>query len=381
MLQAAKEFKIGRPQIVAGLMLLAFFAQTLWVAASRQLSDLEIQYIVSGESREMGQTLRANSPLTGWVAAVPNRVVAGVRAIAPATVGRVLAIPRAWLFRLPFVIFGLWLGGALWWVARRLFDDAGGYVALALYCSSRAMVMVSATVGPEIVLAWSFFGLIYTAIGVAHTLYAPPRKWIPRVIILGLSIGFALSTAWWSIVIVALAVVFMLYLAPGRRRSVLIVLLGASVVAAAVMGYLAWWAGPGVTRSHAWIQPHVTRELAANIWYVMIDDDRHIPILTGFFIAALAIYVTWRRARYFGNTAPLITGLVAVLLFTLVPAIHIWNATLGLSFAFVFIGGVAADLLETPGRKAAVAILLAGILPRAVLAIRALSQWIHQNTV
>src|SRR5262249_59966329 len=65
------------------------------------------------------------------------------------SVSKALAIPRPWLIRMPFVIFGVWLGAALWWVSRRLFDDAGGYVALALYCSSPAMVKISSNVGEE----------------------------------------------------------------------------------------------------------------------------------------------------------------------------------------------------------------------------------------
>lgn len=381
MLQAAKEFRIGRPQILAGLMLIGFLAQCLWVAASRPLSDLEIQYIASGETHELGQIYRANSPLTGWVAALPGHIIAAARAVAPAPVSQALAIPRPWLIRTPFVIFGVWLGGALWWVSRRLFDDAGGYVALALYCSSPAMAMISATVGPEIILAWSIFGVIYTAIGVAHTLYAPPRKWIPRVVILGLSIGFALSTALWSFTVVVMALAFMLYLAPGRRRSVLIVLVGAGFVALAVTAYFVWWAGPAAIRSHTWLHPQVTQGLAGDVWFVLMDDDKYVTILTGLFLVALVTYASWRRARYFGNTAPLFVAFVVVLLFALVPGIHIWNATLGLSFAFVFIGGVAADLLETPGARATASILTAGILLRAVLAVRTLSYWIHQNTV
>src|SRR5215472_13544734 len=220
MLQAAKEFRIGRPQIFAGLMLLGFLAQCLWVAGSRQLSDLEIRYLASANSSELGQVYRTNSPFTAWVAAAPGHVIAAVRSIAPARAREALAVPRPWLIRAPFVVFGVWLGAALWCVARRLFDDSGGYVALALYCSSPAMMMTSSNVGPEIILAWSIFALIYTAIGVAHTLYAPPRKWAPRVVILGLSIGFALSTALWSFTLVLLAMAFMFYLAPGRRRSV-----------------------------------------------------------------------------------------------------------------------------------------------------------------
>ena len=41
-----------------------------------------------------------------------------------------------WLAAFPYLIFGLLLGGSLWYVARRLFGNAGGYVALALYCFS-----------------------------------------------------------------------------------------------------------------------------------------------------------------------------------------------------------------------------------------------------
>ena len=377
MLQAAKEFRIGRPQILAGLMLLGFLAQCLWVAGSRALSDLEIQYIASGETHELGQVYRANSPLTGWMAALPGHIVAAVRTIAPASVSKALAIPRPWLIRMPFVIFGVWLGAALWWVSRRLFDDAGGYVALALYCSSPAMVMISSNVGPEIILAWSIFGLVYTAIGVAHTLYAPPRKWAPRTVILGLSIGFALAAARWSFTLVLVALAYMFYLAPGRRRSVLIVLLGAGLVAASVMGYFAWWTGQPATNAHSWVHPQITRELAPNLWFVLADDY----VVTGFFIVALVAYGTWRRARYFGNTAPLLSGFAAVLFFTMAPAGQIWKATLGLSFVFVFIGGVAADLLETPFWKAITAILTAGTVVRVVLAFRTLGHWIHQNTV
>lgn len=377
MLQAAKGFRIGRPQILAGLMLLGFLAQCMWVAGRRQLSDLEIQYIASGETRELGQVCRANSPLTGWMAALPGHIIAKARTVVPAAVSNSLAIPRLWLIRMPFVAFGVWLGAALWWVSRRLFDDAGGYVALALYCSSPAMVMISSNVGPEIILAWSIFGLVYTAIGVAHTLYAPPGKWAPRTVMLGLAIGLALSTARWSFALVLLALAFMFYLAPGQRRSVLIVLVGACSVALAVMAYFAWWTGLSATSAHFWVHPQISAELAPNLWFVLADDY----VITALFIVALVTYGSWRRARYFGNTAPLLTAFAAVLLFAMAPAIHIWKATLGLSFVFVFIGGVAADLLETPAWRAITAILTAGTAVRVVLACRTLGHWIHQNAV
>src|SRR5262249_8290746 len=313
MFRAAQEFKIGRPQIFAGLMLLGFLAQCLWVASQRKFSDLEYRYIASGLSRETGQEYRANSPFTGWVAAAPVRAIRVVKAVAPASVSSYLAIPRPWLVRLPFVAFGVWLGGALWWVARRLFDNAGGYVALALYCSSPAMVMISSNVGPEIILAWSSFGLIYTAIGVAHTLYAPPRRWAPRILILGLAIGFALSTALWSFTLVPLAAAFMFYLAPGRRRSVIVVLCGACLVAAIVFAFFAWQAGGEVAGPQTWLKPHLSGEFLRNVPFVLADG---YPLFA-MFLAALAVYGSWRRARYFGNTAPLFAAAAAVVLFAL----------------------------------------------------------------
>ncbi|HEY6272117.1 MAG TPA: glycosyltransferase family 39 protein [Terriglobales bacterium] len=384
MLRAAKEFKIGRPQVFAGLMLLAFLAQCLWSASSRHLSELEYQYIASGFSLE-NPSLAADrglgSPMTAWIAGWPVRLSRVMRSVTPASLGASLAIPRPWFLRLPFVVFGVWLGGAVWWVARRLFDDAGGYVALALYCSSPAMVMISSNVGPEIILAWSSFGLIYTAIGVAHTLYAPPHKWAPRVVILGLSVGFALATAWWSFVLVLLAFAFMIYLAPGRRHAALLVLLGASVIALAVAGFVTWATGSAGLDPPGLLSPRPTIALLHNAGFAL-NRDTDGYVLIGLFIAALATWGSWRRARYFGNTAPLLTAFATVLLFTLVPSLRIWDAVLGLSFLFLFIGGVAADLLETSRGRLVAAALTAGILLRLVLGLRTVwIYWVGQNPV
>src|ERR1051325_3739130 len=248
MFQILREFRVGRPQVLAGLMLLAFLAQCFWAAKSRKISPLEYHYMFSGASTSPGEKQAGassiDSPFTSLIAELPLRAVALGRRIGPASWSSYLAVPHPWLLRLPFMIFGVWLGGALWWVARRLFDNAGGYVALALYCSSPAMIKISSNIGPEILLAWSILGLIYTAIGVAHTLYAPPRKWAPRIVILGLSIGFALATAWWSFTLVLLAFAYMIYLAPGCRRKTVMVL-----VSACVLGIVVWLAIGWITGS------------------------------------------------------------------------------------------------------------------------------------
>lgn len=385
MLQAIGDFRIGRPQVLAGLMLLVFLAECLWVASGRRMSPLELQYVESGFPPKPGQEYRVTSPITGWVAALPFRIA---RASAGSQLSQAPFVPGPLLARLPFILFGLWLGAALWWVARRLFDDAGGYAALALYCSSPAMVMIATNVGPEIILAWSIFGLIYTAIGVAHTLYAPPKKWLPRIGLLGLSIGFALSAELWSFTVVLLAFAFMLYLAPGRRRAALLVMLSASVIGIAICAaFIVLTRGSGLG-PHSFFEPKVSARMLQTVNFVFADGYFDVAawlslgayVLVLLFIVALTTYGSWNRARYFGNSAPLITGFCVVLLFSLVPELRIWNATLGLSFVFVFVGGVSADLMETAYGQGVARILSAGILVRAVLTIAGLSRWIHASS-
>jgi hypothetical protein len=378
MFQILREFKIGRPQVFAGLMLLAFLAQCVWAAKTRAVSDLEYRYIAAGLPTS-ATTSASAFPLTGWVAALPVRLVPQIRKVASPSIRDALAVPRPWILRLPFILFGLWLGAALWWVARRLFDDAGGYVALALYCTSPAMIKISSNIGPEIILAWSGLGLIYTAIGVAHTLYAPPRKWAPRIVILGLSIGFALATAWWSFTLVLVAFGYMVYLAPGCRKKVLIVLTGATTIGCVVWAAAYWLTGSAGLSVKTILAQKPTLEAIRNLAFALsASTDGYVLVFL--FILAFTAYGSWPRARYFGNTAPLITALAAVFLFSLVPAVRIWDATLGLSFVFIFIGGLAADFLETRFHRLVGLFLAACFVLRAVLTVLALAHWV-QNPV
>jgi hypothetical protein len=388
-LRLLPNFSIGKPQILAGLLLLAFLLQCFWVAAGRKFSDLEYEYIATGLHTTPQQQFHAASPFTGLVAAAPLRFTFAIKNIVPMSWKSALAIPHPWIARLPFLIFGVWLGGALWWVARRLFGDSGGYIALALYCFSPALVMISSNIGPEIILAWSSFGLIYTAIGVAHTVYATPRKWVPRILILGTAIGICLATSLWSFTVVFLAFAFMLYLTPGRRHAAVIVLSGASAIGLAILLAVNWLVGS--TTGWGGMAPKATAELVHNLGFVFADAFK-LPndpwtttaqqaVLIVLLVGALTVYGSWNRARYFGNTAPLITAFTVVSLFALVPAIHIWEASLGMSFLFLFIGGIAADLLETPQRRILSFVLFAILAVRAVLGMSLLRGWIHQNSV
>jgi hypothetical protein len=379
MLRIVREFSIGRPQIIAGMLLLMFLVQCFWVAGNRRLSDLEFQYIASGHAPKPGQEYRITSPFTGLAASIPTRITWLLRSVTPSSFSATLAVPRPWFLRLLFIAFGFWLGAALWWVARRLFGDEGGYIALALYCFSPAMVMISSNIGPEIILAWSSFGLIYTAIGVAHTVYSPPSKWAPRILLLGLSIGICISTAFWSWTLVLLAFAFMLYLTPGRRRAAVIVFACALAVGFCVFGFVVWFTGAGAG-AKILLTPHLSAAALRNLGFALTPDTDGY-VLVGLFVLALTIYGSWRRSRYFGNTAPLFTSFLIVLLFSLVPAVYLWNSALGLSFLFLFIGGVAADLLETRFRREFIWIVVCAIVIKLIEDLMRLAPWIHTNPV
>jgi hypothetical protein len=91
------------------------------------------------------------------------------------------------------------------------------------------------------------------------------------------------------------------------------------------------------------------------------------PAMTLALPAAVAAYAGWKRARYFGNTAPLI--IAALMMILAVGAADFpgqgFHLTM-LVFLFVFVSGVFADLLETQA-KLMVAAGLCGLLTAAAV--------------
>jgi hypothetical protein len=64
--------------------------------------------------------------------------------------------------------------------------------------------------------------------------------------------------------------------------------------------------------------------------------------------AALIAFAAWKRPRFFGVTAPLVAFGVLIALGITAPHLGGYDLLVGsLPFAFVFIAGVFADLLET----------------------------------
>lgn len=343
-------FEIHKAQKIAATLLLIFLLQALWLLAHLPLSMAETRNSLAGQSLWASrQFVGAGSPLVPGDSVLALRSAGLFPAIANHWQGSgrkfsIYAAPNRWLVRLPFVAFGVWLGAALWWVARRIFGNEGGYVALGLYCFSPPFVLASATADSAILASWGLFGLVFTGIGVAHTLYAPTSKWRPRILLLGLAIGLtAAANLSAAIAGLVLAAAFMLYLAPGRRLASIGILATSSSIGTLV-----------VLLCFSFKARHIAAAaLVPGVEYLKLTTYRMTSFMAlpgalleiVVFLACLLVFLLWKRARYFGNAAPLI----AALLLPWWPGQFLPGASAfwALPFVFVFGGGVYADLLET----------------------------------
>ncbi len=374
--------RFGRPQFLAGLLLLAFLAQAIWLAhrelgAGNGPESSEAARIGEGWKQwhgrgiagapfldSPGNALRVQhgegsgdrlfdseqSPLLYLVSAAPLLAW-------PRDFDRESALYWRWLPRLPFLACGLFLGASLWYVARRLCGNTGGFIALTFYCFSPSLLQASAVwhAEPEIVAAWGAFGTIFTAIAVAHTLYAPREvvlwNW-RRIVLLGVSFAIAVGSQFSLIVLVPMALGFLLYVAPVRRQAATVIW-----AAACVVGFVLLFAfyffhphafAASMHRAAFWGATWRGFTVFGVYKQVAVRIGRASPALAIALPITLVTYAVWPRTRYFGNSAPL---LVAVLLLALGMA-HPDVAGAGfllaaVPFLLIFVSGVLADLLET----------------------------------
>jgi hypothetical protein len=394
-----RRFRFNLPQRIAAGMLALFLIQGLWITAHQTLSDVDYQYARCG--REMWEK---PSPLAGYFTTCGNihdGILAYRVAGLPLTVNllaeRALDIFRkqedrvvqpgasssaalsVWelrhqlthillLMRLPFLFAGCMLGGALWWVTRRLYGNFGGYTALALYCFSPPILKACVTPAPEVFAAIGVYGGLYTCIGVAHAMQGPRRKWRPRIVLLTILFGVAAASHIAALPVVALlGLVFMLWVAEGRRSQVLPVVLLA-VAGALVLLFACYGFSPDAFS-------YLFRS-AAGYLSISLDPARRFFATfsnAGITVAAVAsclLYVSLRRSRYFGNTAPLLCFLVVVLLVT--AGVRSNPGLWALPFLLTFIGGVFADAYESPRRKLAFAAAGSIIFLQVVLCLLSL---------
>jgi hypothetical protein len=292
-----------------------------------------------------------------------------------------------WLTRAPYIIFGTLLGASLWYVSRRLYGNAGGYMALALYCFSPAVIRSSTLwlAQPDVAGAWGTFGAAFTAIAVSHTLYAPREvvlwNW-RRIVLLGVSLGLAVGSQFGLVIIIPVLLAFMLYLAPKRKGAVVVILAAACVIAFLLL-FASYFFHPtlffeGLKHArlldvswHSVAMPGAYRQLLKEI-------AASGPALLLLFPAALVIFLVWPRARYFGNATPLIMGLLFLLQRLLSP--HPTGSVFGLTaavFLFVFIAGIVADLLETRSLESVAAIFVGLVAANAIWDLTALVRLGH----
>ncbi len=342
--------RLGAPQLVALLLLLIFAVQCVWFIVHTPLSALEGVYIEAGLLHLEGY---ANANSTQHSALVP--LMAGIAARVSGAEKHVEEFNNYRLaIRLPFLIVGILLGASLWYVARRLYGDFGGYVALGLYCFSPLAIGSASEVGPAIVGAWGAFGLIFTSIAVAHTLYAPREvvlwNW-RRILLLGLSIFICIGAQFSFWVLLVPALLFMLWVGHVRRGAVLVIFAAASAI-----GFMLLWA------MYTFRPLAFARALRQADWLEIASRDFLSPglswLLSRFFLenglgllvlltVTVVTFIVWKRTRFFGTAAPLI---VSAMLFSLGLRMHFSGFTfslLALPFLILFMAGVSADLLES----------------------------------
>ena len=92
--------------------------------------------------------------------------------------------------------------------------------------------------------------------------------------------------------------------------------------------------------------------------------------VTLFLLIALAGLVSFKRCRYFGNTAPFIVAVLLLLLRSGAGQNFPW--LWALPFLFAFLGGVFADLLESRQRKQFIAVTLLLLVTNTILCLMAL---------
>ena len=375
--------RFGQPQVLAGSLLLIFLGQCLWLLA-RGSSPLDVDSAQLFRVQEGVRQWQGNG-IAGTPAPERLEAASGPPAeieenqgydphhsplwylLASAAFARSPGLSTirsmrywSWLARLPYIVCGLLLGASLWYVARRLYGNAGGFIALSLYCFSPAIIESSTLwlAQPHIVATWGTFGAVFTAIAVAHTLYAPREvvlwNW-RRILLLGLSLALAVGCQFSLILLLPISLALMWYVAPSRWLAALAIGIAASGVAFALL-----FAAYGFNAQAGWQGMHHVRWLDISRRAFAMGPAYQTagaallkggPSLILALPIAIVAYVLWPRSRYFGNTVPFVLAL-----FFLIMSVAATHAGTGfelvaLPFLFIFVAGMTADLLETEHRN------------------------------
>ena len=378
--------RFGVPQAISAFMLALFLAQCAFFISHMPITQIEANYVRRGVDtlkRDEAVPDRQRSPLVGLASLAGTVPVGGIRrAFNPFWLDE-----HRWMVRAPFLLAGLLLGASLWYVARRLFGNQGGYIALGIYCFSPGIVARSSLAGPEILGAWGAFGLIFTAIATAHTLYAPREvvlwNW-KRIVLLGISIALAVGSQWTLALVLVPAIAFMLWAVPERRGAASAIMFAACCVAL-VLVEVCYLASPSALISG------IAHASTGGVSFTQLLRLRMISLVALFYVdaspativvlvVALVAFASWRRTRFFGNVAPLIVAAMLLLCgFLLQESSGAMFFFYALPFLILFASGVFADLLESkrPGIPAGIA--YGAILAQAVYSVIGLMRMYSGN--
>jgi hypothetical protein len=398
---------VGMPQWIAGALLLVFLAQCAWlVSRSLHAGDMDLRewYRIDTGLRRWHNAprtsatpdphsvigpdppprIRDNDGFDPDHSALWYLISSAPLLVWPGPFRSEALRYWGWLARIPHLAFGLLLGASLWYVSRRLYGNEGGYIALTLYCFSPGVIRATALwfAEPEMGAAWGAFGTIFTGIAVAHTLYAPREvvlwNW-RRTLLLGISLALAVGSQFSLVVMAPLALAFMLYLAPTRRAAAAVIWSAACVAALFLLfgAYCfrpaAFWDG---LRHATWLgitwrpfaMPGAYRELLTEL-------GQSSPALVLALPVALLTYFLWPRARYFGNTAPLLVATVCLVLGLAAPHYQgLGFQLVAVPFLFLFVAGINADLLESKQRMLVMACVFGLLLAYAFWSLSELAR-------
>jgi hypothetical protein len=205
---------------------------------------------------------------------------------------------------------------------------------------------------------WGAFGTVFTAIAVAHTLYAPREvvlwNW-RRILLLGLSLVLAVGNQF-SLAILALVILPLMFWVASIRPRAVLAIWTTTIAVALVLLFASYFFEPALFWQGMLHARWMDFEPAAFGMPVLYRDTlqtifRNSPPLMLALPVALIAFLGWKRARYFGNTVPLLIAALMLILALGAPNFpgEGFHLTM-LVFLFVFVSGIFADLLETQQR-------------------------------
>lgn len=393
-----RKLNLGRPQQIAALLLLFFCLECLWIVSRQQLSAADFRFARCG--REMWER---PSPLAGYFTSCGNLQGDGTFAYRvaglPLTVQRLVLLGvdhlrspdnrlyssgslngSTWearhelsyvkyLLHGPFILFAAWLGAGLWWVTRRLFGNEGGTFALGLYILSPDVLRYAVVPNNEVLAMWGLFGLVYTAIGVAHAMQGPRRKWRPRLVLLTAALGLTAAAHLLAAIYGFVASFLLMFYLAERRRSVVMQLLVFCALGALAIVFAFWSFRPAAFL-------YVFAGGSARFWFSTLGPQRLVQSLPNASVTlavglALLLWIGVKRSRYFGNTAPLLVALPLLFLQTTqtVTTPTLW----ALPFLLTFTAGVFSDAFETRYRRLFLSLAGAILLTAALATLSSLN--------